>query len=65
MLRSMGLGERFLYKGLKLNPIRMRFVGQTEMIEFLEGIGGQVLDVSIYEHNQGLVKSATYYLTKR
>lgn len=42
LLRNLGVSHRFLYRKLTLNPIRMNFISQAEIISHVDKLGGKV-----------------------
>jgi ubiquinone/menaquinone biosynthesis C-methylase UbiE len=43
LLRAMGASERYLLNSLKLSPMRMNFVPEARVKDFVEGAGGKVV----------------------
>lgn len=62
MLRKFGINGNSLYYKLGLNPIRMNFIPEKKVIEFVNQIGGKILQVR--QENMGHVQSRTYFVTK-
>lgn len=63
-LQKLGFSPRFLYERLHLNPIRMNFIPEDEVIAFLETLGVTVLEVLADAYGGRFVQSRTYYVTK-
>lgn len=62
LLRALGLGEKFLYERMNLNPMRMISIPADEVMRLLNTLGAQVLEVQPYTVASG--QGATYYVTK-
>jgi SAM-dependent methyltransferase len=59
LLRRVGVSERFLYQRLHINPVRMSFIPEPDILRHIRKLGGRVLDVQRPgEH------TSVYYLTK-
>jgi len=65
LLRVLGLGESLLYKRFGLHPIQMNCVPQERVLSFLEGIQATALKVEADSMAGPMIKSRTYYVTKR
>ena len=64
-LRTLGFNKRFIYQTLGklgLTPYRMNFIPENEVVVFLGGIGGKVLEVK--NDSAAGAQSRTYYVTK-
>jgi ubiquinone/menaquinone biosynthesis C-methylase UbiE len=61
-LRSLGVPEGFLYRRLRLNPIRATVVTPAEMAELLKRLHARLLLEEPYRVRSGA--GATYYVTK-
>lgn len=64
VLKFLGLSDDFLYNHLGLYPIKMNFVSENDMRNFLEKVGLKVVDVKQDTYCGPLVKSCTYYCQK-
>jgi SAM-dependent methyltransferase len=63
LLRGMGVPPETLYRRLRLNPMRMTFLSQQQVIATIKGAGGRPLNVSQHASPGGVV-SAEYLVTK-
>lgn len=66
ILRKIGIRESFLYTDLGLTPMRMSFIPEYEVVEFLNTHGAIVLEVKSDNAlgSDSNSKSKTYYVTK-
>ncbi|HKW62815.1 MAG TPA: class I SAM-dependent methyltransferase [Candidatus Acidoferrum sp.] len=64
LLRRMGWNSNFLYRSLKLTPIRMVHVPEKDVISVIRSCGGKVLDVRPDERAGPFAQSRTYYVTR-
>jgi SAM-dependent methyltransferase len=64
ILRRLGLGHRLLLENLNLNPIRMSYIPEREVVAFLEGLGARVLRVQPDDHAGPGIESRSYFVTK-
>jgi ubiquinone/menaquinone biosynthesis C-methylase UbiE len=64
LLRTLGFNERFLFEKMKLTPIRMNYVPEKEMIEYIDALGANVLKVQSKSYANTRFQSNTYYITK-
>lgn len=63
VLVRLGLSAEFLYRRLALQPIKMQFVPEEEVLRLMESEGARMLEVETNEAAFG-VRSSTYYCTK-
>lgn len=65
LLRNLGVNRSFLYESLGLHPIRMNYLPQQRIHEFISERGGKVLRQETRQVQQrGFFDSTTYYVTK-
>lgn len=62
LLRKLGVSKNFIYNQLKLQPIRMQFIPQEQVIRFLEDRGAIILHVQT--KNSNALRSSTYFVSK-
>jgi SAM-dependent methyltransferase len=63
LLRACGIGENFLYRTLRLHPMRMSFIPEDRVLRLLDTAGAVTLDVertAVAGHH-----SCTYYAVRR
>lgn len=63
-LRFLGLSDDFLYNHLGLYPIKMNFISENDMKNFLEKVGFKVLNIKNDTYCGPNVESRTYYCQK-
>ncbi len=63
LLRRLGVPERFLFTKLRLSPIRMTFIDEKELENFVKKSGGNVLKIDSTKFGNGIV-SNVYFVTK-
>ena len=65
LLRSAGFGHDFLYRSLRLNPVRMSHLPRAAVLALVSRAGGQVVFHETETVMQkGAIHSTTYYATK-
>jgi SAM-dependent methyltransferase len=65
VLRSLGFDHGFLYESFGLNPIRMNYIPESRVREFVARRGGKVLREDTQQvHQKGLISSTTFFVTK-
>ena len=62
VLRGVGVPRETLYRRLGLSPMRMSFLGRSQVLATIEGAGGRLLDVSQHPSRGGV--SPEYLVTK-
>jgi ubiquinone/menaquinone biosynthesis C-methylase UbiE len=66
-LRRLGVGAAFLYRRLRLMPIAMSSIGESDVVALVAACGARVLEVETVAAsgllNAGL-KNSTYYITR-
>ena len=66
-LRRLGVGAGFLYRRLRLMPIAMSSIAETDVVALVAARGARVLEVETVAAsgllNRGL-KNSTYYITR-
>jgi ubiquinone/menaquinone biosynthesis C-methylase UbiE len=63
-LRKKGEDSKFLYEKRKLNPIRMNFLPEIEVIQAIEKMGGKILEIKHDNLAGKETESRTYFVTK-
>lgn len=63
LLSNLGIPEQFLFRKLNLYPIRISFIAESEMIDFIKTSMGLVLNINSSKLNNGVI-SNTYFVTK-
>ncbi|OLB90429.1 MAG: hypothetical protein AUH25_04945 [Thaumarchaeota archaeon 13_1_40CM_38_12] len=63
-LTSVGCNKKFIFEKLNLHPMRLNFIPEQEVIEFLETSRAKVLKIQINSYGGILNKSRTYFVTK-
>ncbi|OLC36042.1 MAG: hypothetical protein AUH84_02215 [Thaumarchaeota archaeon 13_1_40CM_4_38_7] len=63
-LASVGCNKKFIFEKLNLHPMRLNFIPEKEVAEFLETQRVKVLKIQINSHGGILNKSRTYFVTK-
>lgn len=61
-LRAVRIPERMLYERLRLNPMRMTYVPEAQVVSYLQARGAQVVEVSRSPGHA--YDSATYYVAQ-
>lgn len=65
VLRRAGVRHEFLYRSLRLNPIRMSYIPRDDVLAFIVRAGGRVvLHQTQTILQKGAIRSTTYYVTK-
>lgn len=65
VLRTVGFDHNFLYRSLGLNPIRMNYIPNDDIVAFVSRAGGRVVHQETQTVMQkGAIQSTTYYATK-
>lgn len=64
LLRSLGLSEDILYRKIRLTPMSMMNLPETEVLSILKNAGARVLDVTSEKMAGKSLESRTYYVTK-
>ena len=64
LLNSLGFNKKFIFKKLNLTSMRLNFIPENEVIEFLESKGATVLKIQINSAGGVLNQSRTYFATK-
>lgn len=64
LLKKFGANEGFLYARLGLHPIRMNFIPEEEVVEFVESRGAQVVDVGRRAGSRRSFQSCMYFVSK-
>jgi ubiquinone/menaquinone biosynthesis C-methylase UbiE len=64
LLRNLGGQSSFLYRRLKLAPIRMLWIPEKQIIQFIHRSGGKVLNVRSDDRAGPLFQSNTYYVSR-
>jgi SAM-dependent methyltransferase len=62
--RALRLSPDFLYHRLRLHPIRMQWVAEPALREWVDEADGHVLDVTVKTSSTG-VRHATFYVVRR
>lgn len=63
-LRRIGFEEGFLYGRLRLHPIVMNYIPESQVVAFLEALGAKILDVEGGDAADSSVQSRTYFVTR-
>ncbi|RMD60364.1 methyltransferase domain-containing protein [Candidatus Parcubacteria bacterium] len=63
-LRSIGFSPSFVYERLRLDPLRMNFIPEHEVISLLAKLPAQVLCVKGTRNASSAVENRFYYITK-
>ncbi len=64
-LRTFGLSPDFLYRRLRLNPIRMIAIPEEQVVHCVIGHGGQMLRIVADQNGGPHIESRTYFVTRR
>lgn len=64
LLRSLGLNKRLLYERLRLEPIRMNFIPEKEIVDLLKMSGARLLHVHAHSPMGTSFQSNIYYVTR-
>jgi SAM-dependent methyltransferase len=64
LLRNLGGHSSFLYRRLKLAPIRMLWIPEKRMLSFIRDSGGKVLNVHSDSRAGRFFQSNTYYVSR-
>ena len=64
LLRSLGFGTRLLVQHLRLNPTKMNYLPEHDVVTLAEKRGGQMLEIKRDLSSEQLISSRTYFLTK-
>jgi 2-polyprenyl-3-methyl-5-hydroxy-6-metoxy-1,4-benzoquinol methylase len=63
ILRTLGFPEKLLFSRFKLNPIRMSFIPEKELVKFIGDVKGKVLHIEKTRLDNGII-SNLYFVTK-
>jgi 2-polyprenyl-3-methyl-5-hydroxy-6-metoxy-1,4-benzoquinol methylase len=63
VLKKLGFSEQFLFSKLKLCPIRMSFIAESELVDFIRTLNGVVLKINSSKLDNGVI-SNFYFVTK-
>jgi len=64
LLRCLGFRESFLYERLRLDPVRMTFVSEKEILSFLNDLGATTLRVQRDSMAGPRIESRTYFVAR-
>lgn len=64
ILRKFGVSKNFLYYKLGMYPIRMNFIPERRIIEFINQTSGKILQVKRGNDAGRDIRSRTYFVTK-
>jgi hypothetical protein len=64
LLHSIGWNSHFLYRRLKLAPIRMLWISEKDIVSVIHSSGGKILDVRPDDRAGQTIQSRTYYVSR-
>jgi 2-polyprenyl-3-methyl-5-hydroxy-6-metoxy-1,4-benzoquinol methylase len=62
-LSALGISQHLLFTKLKLNPIRMSYIAEKEMLDLVKKSGGHLLDIDKTKYTNGII-SGFYFVSK-
>ncbi|HEY6766462.1 MAG TPA: class I SAM-dependent methyltransferase [Candidatus Sulfotelmatobacter sp.] len=64
LLRSAGVSEQLLYRGLGLHPIPMNFLPESDVVSIIESGGGTILEIAADQRAGPHIPCRVYYASK-